>query len=219
MKCRKEPNEEQENYRLSKSGCWIAIVTFLLCSLLIMGGLGVFDGIPQWFANITDPAPEGREALVWRYFKGLETGEYEHWETGYDAEGNVRKNRDILWDMEETWDEEELRDSHRYYERKYGDDFTITYEVDDVESMDDEQLIRFSDYFKEKYEYPSFTDTTVTVYDEYGNGLWYYVVTDKAWIYELYIEIEGEDDDISYKSNYVIYEIDGRLYIEPMEFK
>lgn len=220
MKCGKENNEEQENYRVSKSGCWIAIVTLLLISVFIMGGLGVFDGIPQWFANITDPAPEGREALIWRYFKGLETGEYNEWEYVYDDEGNVTKNGNgILFGMHQRpeW-KEKLRDSHRYYTRECGDEFSITYEIDDVEPMDDEQIKAFNEYFMDQY-FDNYDFEHYISYEYDDQGVSYVVVTDRAWIYELYIEIEGEDDDISYKSNYVIYEIDGRLYIEPMDFK
>lgn len=217
MKRNKTPNEERENYHLSKSGCIIAAIGFLLSATLILSGCGFFNTVFQWFKKVTDPAPEGREAVIWRYFKGLETGEYEHWETGYDTEGNFRKHSGILWDMDESWAEEKLRDSHRYYKRKYGDDFTITYEVDDVESMDDEQLIRFSEYLEEQYDMYGLNRITVT--DENGREFVHPVVTDKAWIYELYIEIEGEDDDTSYKSNYVVYEIDGQLFLEPMDFE
>lgn len=213
-------NEEQEKLRISKSGCIFAVIEFLFVAIAIMHCLGVFSAIGHWFEKMMDPTPEGKEAVIWRYFKGLENEDYELWEKGYLVDGGTFQHTGMLWDMKETWTKEVLRDSHRYYEREYGDDFTITYEVDDVESMDNEQLMRFSDYMVERYGDRIHTYGILLIPYEHVDAYEYHrVVSEKAWIYELYIEIEGEDDDISYKSNYVIYEIDGQLFLEPMDFE
>jgi len=220
MKRAKTTNEEQEKLQFSKSGCMIAVVVYLLIAIIIMWGVGLFDGVIQWFKDVIDPTPEGKEAVIWRYFKGLEDGNYELWEKGYLVDGGTFQHTGILWDMEESWDKDRFRDSYRYYKRKYGDDLKITYEIDDVDPMDDEQLMRFSDYLLDKYGDRIRCYTALFIpYKDVDAYEYHKVVTDQAWIYELYIEIEGEDDDTSYKSNYVVYEIDGQLFLEPMDFE
>lgn len=217
---------ENEIPKLSKVERF-AINSFLTIALVIPVVLllwGVWDvcGLSQWFVNLTDPAPEGREALIWRYYEGLETGDYEIWQVGYDGNGDVCKgnNKGILLGigLDVLWDEEYLREEYRYLKRQYGEGFEISYEIDDIHLMDDDQLIRFNQYFKRIYpDYPSHF-AEITTKNEEGINQTYYGVTDKAWIYELYIEIDGEDDDTAFKKNFVVYQVDDRLYVEPMNY-
>lgn len=160
--------------------------------------------------------PSGMEALIYRYWEGIEQDDYTQWEYFYDKNLKAKKDDNgILPCMDgdedgEYWTSSYLHRIHQELTYTCGEGFKVTYKINGYEELTDWEMIEFSQRLIDKYN--------MNLTYKYFPGMHdlYQKCVGSAYLYNIDIVIKDAQGNYTNLDGceYVIYYTDNHWMIE-----
>lgn len=202
---RYHPEERPHEPKKRSSKKWLIVVIAVVLAVAV----GVVIATQSAFAE-----PKGPEAVLYRFLKGLETGDYGQWQYSYSGDDFSRdwfEKEGIFPEKaaEGEWSERTLKEYHMAFENGFGNDFKMDSGVYYVMELENDDLIEFSEDMIDKYDLSPGVMYFPNHYNLYAESL------EHAYYMEFYSVIEGSKGSEMLESYAVVYKYNDRWLIEP----
>jgi len=189
----------------SKKPLIISLVALILVAAILWGAIWLNRAAGQ---RLFDPV-EGPEILIWRYFKGIEEDNGNYWRYTYDENFNRDDTGWIFPDAFDSGPTQVLRDwcheLHRDYQNEAGSSFTISYNIEEMEELEEDALFDFAVSMARRYEDLSVFPGPISCSEPYITEAYYCVVD---------VEVDGDNDSFDETRIIYIYLLEDTWYIE-----